>query len=240
MAEVYGPKIVRDGLVLALNAADINSYPGSGNTWYDTSGNGNHAIKNGNAANPTWNSAGYFSFAASDGTTGVNNVFTVANSSTLQNLTDTTIQFICAMETKTPVGSDYDWMCIVSKGEEGNQRPGTSVNQGSGLRYYHIETPAGTNSSADLFTSADYTGTKWNMFQTRVSTSEGTQGWLNGIQVSTGGATTTGNTNTLYIGNNGSFELFKGKIASIYIYNRALTNKELQQNYSVLKTRFGL
>ena len=235
-----GPHIVTDGLVLALDATNTKSYPGSGNTWYDVSGNGNHATKNGNAANPTWNSAGYFSFAASDGTTGANNVFTVANSSTLQNLTDTTVQFICAMDTKTPVGSDYDWMCIVSKGEEGTQRPGTSVNQGSGLRYYHIETPAGTNSSADLFTSADYTGNKWNMFQTRVSNAGGTQGWLNGVQVSTSGNTTTGNTSTLYIGSNGYFELFKGKMASIYIYNRALTDRELLQNFDATKSRFGL
>jgi hypothetical protein len=54
MALNYGPSIVKDGLVLALNAADVNSYPGSGNTWYDVSGNGNNATKNGNAANPTW------------------------------------------------------------------------------------------------------------------------------------------------------------------------------------------
>ena len=36
-----GPNIVRDGLVLALDAASPRSYPGSGTTWYDLSGNGN-------------------------------------------------------------------------------------------------------------------------------------------------------------------------------------------------------
>ena len=240
MALNYGPTIVTDGLVLALDAADINSYPGTGNVWYDISGNGNNATKNGNAANPTWNNAGYFTFAASDGTTGVNNIFTINNSTTLSNLTDITIQFICAMETKTPVGSDYDWMCIVTKGEEGNQRPGTSVNQASGLRYYHIETPSATNSVTDLFTNADYTGNKWNLFQTRVSSLNGTQGWLNGIQVSTSSNTTTGNTGPIYIGSNGYFELFKGKMSVIYIYNRALTDLELLQNYNAQKSRFRL
>ena len=34
-----GPNIVRDGLVLALDAASYRSYPGSGTTWYDLSGN---------------------------------------------------------------------------------------------------------------------------------------------------------------------------------------------------------
>ena len=57
-------KIVTDGLVLSLNAADRNSYPGSGTTWTDTSGNGNNGtLTNG----PTFNSGngGYIQF---DGT----------------------------------------------------------------------------------------------------------------------------------------------------------------------------
>ena len=35
----YGPKIVTNGLVLALDAADKLSYPGSGTTWKDLGGN---------------------------------------------------------------------------------------------------------------------------------------------------------------------------------------------------------
>jgi len=47
-------KIVTDGLVLCLNAADKNSYPGSGTTWTDISGNGNSGtLTNG----PTFNSS---------------------------------------------------------------------------------------------------------------------------------------------------------------------------------------
>ena len=38
-----GPKIVTDGLVLALDAANKKSYPGTGTTWQDLSGNGNDA-----------------------------------------------------------------------------------------------------------------------------------------------------------------------------------------------------
>lgn len=40
MATGYSPKIVTDGLVLALDAKNPKSYPGSGTTWYDRSGNG--------------------------------------------------------------------------------------------------------------------------------------------------------------------------------------------------------
>ena len=46
-------QIITNGLVLALNAADRNSYPGSGTTWTDVSGNGNTGtLTNG----PTFNS----------------------------------------------------------------------------------------------------------------------------------------------------------------------------------------
>lgn len=38
MGIAYNPKIVMDGLVLCLDAANPKSYPGSGTTWYDLSG----------------------------------------------------------------------------------------------------------------------------------------------------------------------------------------------------------
>ena len=54
MAFGNGPRVVTDGLVLALDAADKNSYPGSGTTWNDISGNGwNGTFQNG----PTFNSS---------------------------------------------------------------------------------------------------------------------------------------------------------------------------------------
>ena len=37
MATNYSPKIVTEGLVLALDAANIKSYPGSGTAWNDMS-----------------------------------------------------------------------------------------------------------------------------------------------------------------------------------------------------------
>lgn len=42
MAFANGPVIVKNGLIFNLDAADRNSYPGSGTTWSDISGNGNN------------------------------------------------------------------------------------------------------------------------------------------------------------------------------------------------------
>ena len=43
MGVFAGPNIVEDGLMLYLDAADPKSYPGSGTSWFDLSGNGRHA-----------------------------------------------------------------------------------------------------------------------------------------------------------------------------------------------------
>ena len=53
MAFGNGPRIITNGLVLALDAADRNSYVSGSTTWTDLSGNGRNAtLTNG----PTFNS----------------------------------------------------------------------------------------------------------------------------------------------------------------------------------------
>ena len=44
MAISRGPKTTTNGLVFCVDAADKNSYIGSGTTWSDVSGNGNTGI----------------------------------------------------------------------------------------------------------------------------------------------------------------------------------------------------
>lgn len=76
MATNYGPRIVTNGLVLCLDAADTLSYPGTGTTWIDLSGQGNNFTID--ASGFTYNSAGYFSMA--DG--GISKTGTMNTSST--------------------------------------------------------------------------------------------------------------------------------------------------------------
>jgi hypothetical protein len=57
----YNPRTVTDGLVLALDAGNTKSYPGSGTTWTDLSGNGNNCTID--ASGFTYNASGYFSMA---------------------------------------------------------------------------------------------------------------------------------------------------------------------------------
>ena len=62
MGAFSGPEINEDGLVLALDAGNTKSYPGSGTTWTDLSGNGNDGTIDG----ATHNSDGYFTFDGTD------------------------------------------------------------------------------------------------------------------------------------------------------------------------------
>ena len=65
MALQHSPSIVTSGLVLCVDAANPRSYPGSGTTWYDASGNGNTGtLSNG----PVYTSGinGYFTFDGVD------------------------------------------------------------------------------------------------------------------------------------------------------------------------------
>jgi len=69
MASYIGP-IVTNGLILYLDAGNVNSYPTTGTIWYDLSGQGANCTMVGT---PTWNSDGYFYFGGDgDGFDGVN------------------------------------------------------------------------------------------------------------------------------------------------------------------------
>jgi hypothetical protein len=61
MSLQHSPRIVTDGLVLCLDAANRQSYAGSGIVWRDLSGGGNDFTIDGSGF--TYNSSGYFSMS---------------------------------------------------------------------------------------------------------------------------------------------------------------------------------
>jgi len=236
-----GPNIIRNGLVLALDAANPLSYPGSGTIWSDISGNGNNATLNGNVINPVWNSAGYWSFFAT--ANGLNGGMIVSGSNSLSAIgTSATVELVFTLETKTIISGDSAWMAIFSRGGPGapstNQNPAISINQTNDgtLRYLHIERPSSFNSAANLFT--DYTGNRW--YHVTAVLGSTSFGYLNAQQVSTSAGGITANINPIFIGYDGDNEMFKGKLSIVRMYNRALSATEVLQNYNATRGRFGL
>jgi hypothetical protein len=229
--------IVRNGLVIHLDAANKNSYSGSGaRIWRDISGNNNNAVLNGNSANPVWNSLGFWNFPAS--TIGVNGGMIISSSASLNTITDCTIEIYHTLETKSLVSGDSDWMCIFSKSSNRNdQAPAISINQGAtGNRYLHIERPSTFNSANNTYT--DYTGNKW--YCTVAVISSTSFGYLNNVQISTSAGGILATSFSIHLGYDTVEEMFKGKLGIIRMYNRALSVQELTQNFNVTRSRFGL
>ena len=233
-----GPKIVTDGLVLCLDAADRNSYPGTGSTWGDLSGNGyNNTLIN----SPSFNvsNGGNIIFD------GANDYSQITSSSTLNGITDV---------------SAGCWINIISSGTAGN--PGgilnryynTTANNGWGI----IGFIDGNNNVAFAFngreSSAAYysnsTSYDWelNTWHYVVGVKEGTS-WKvyvdENLEVNNtnGNGTTTFANNVIYFGGYPQFgaqNRSNFKIALCGIYNRALSGDEITQNYNATKGRFGL
>ena len=64
----YSPKIVTGDMRLCLDANDVSSYPGTGATWYDISGNDKHATLVGGPVYTAENGSNYLIKYLSDHT----------------------------------------------------------------------------------------------------------------------------------------------------------------------------
>ena len=73
MSTFVGPSITTTGLILCYDAMDIRSYPGTGGTWYDLSGYGNHGSIGSGEYSSGWlqnsgNVSGFFYISTADST----------------------------------------------------------------------------------------------------------------------------------------------------------------------------
>jgi hypothetical protein len=215
MALNYSPRIVRDGLVLALDAADKNSYPGSGTTWYDLSGKGNHAtLYNG----PTFSTSniGCFTFDGS------NDYADVSLNLRTSNNTMMIIGRYVTLTGRMLGGISNNYLC-------GTWNTYTNQFYGEGW----ISGPYG------------YQDTNWHIYHGSTNnggsgTPNGTQFYNNGTGLVTGGSGGYG-PNGIRIGSDGQYNEYANcQVAYVAAYNRCLTRGEILQNYNAFKTRFGV
>lgn len=231
--------IVTNGLVLYLDAGNRMSYPGSGTTWSDLSGQGNNGTLQ---SSPVFNSAnqGNISF---DGV--------AAYISTTTNLGSNPL----------PIHTFSVW--FRTSVASGKKIIGVENNQtGTGSTLYDRTIYMGTDGKI-------YYGVYDNTLAHRVISSLSTlndNNWHNAVGICTGAnlnslyidgifnSSITGNAYSSYttsyirLGSywlaagwtNGTQGYFTGNIANVQVYNRALSAQEVAQNYNATKTRFGL
>ena len=244
MAIQYGHgQIVTLGLTLNLDAADKNSYPGSGTTWYETSGYGNNGtLSNG----PTYTSPGYFTFDGTDDFV-----------DTSLNLNQTmTINMWYRRKKESILGNN----AIIHASAYNYPASSTWFELNIADPYYGnggtIETWAYSllNGSRQDFAITPYPASIYNQWRNICvvfNNSTGT-GYLEGSRYgSSTPAFTAWDTATtrvpfefargrFYEYNGGSYVYTQCDIAAIQVYNRALSPSEVLQNYTVQRKRFGI
>lgn len=230
-----GPDIVTDALVLHLDAGNSKSYPGSGTTWNDLSGNNrNGTLTNG----PTYSSSNKGNIIF-DGTNDYINLPSSVSSINSLNMTVGCWVNQTVLNTSSAF-SDIRNIAQIGTGEIGS----------SSCFYLHLRTSQVTfryqaaTGSAQLSPSINQDTNIWHYY-TGVSNTTSISLYRDGILV--GSTPYTINFNTLsssnmYLGlcNTGAGNYFNGKIASAQVYNKALSATEVLQNYNAIKGRFGL
>ena len=236
MAFSNGPQIVRDGLVLSLDANDRNSYPGSGTTWSDTSGNGNNGTITNSPSFLTIN-GGVFNFPNT-----ANQSVTISDTAILQP-TSVTLYAWVYLTQYNPLG-DFDgqfpsilWRCGVNNtGGAGSY--GLSLSAGQFPRF--------TIAPTQLISTTTFPVGVW-VHLAGVYTVGGSQILYRNaiVDTSTTGPASIGYTaQPVSVATRVFSETYQypwnGNIANVQIYNRDLSAIEILQNYNATKTRFGL
>jgi len=218
--------IITRGLVLYLDAGNTNSYSGSGTTWTDLSGQSNTGtINNG----PTYSSSnrGYLDFDGTD-----DYVSSTSNSST-----DLTGNMSCECWFKLDATA-ADWVRPMGKGDINNRTYGLwYLTSGPYFLYQRY----GSSTINVLVTQTVSTGVWYHM----AGTSEGTTHklYLNGSEIGSGtnaSSTFYSSTQGFRVGGADFHALHNGPIASVKLYNRALSADEVKQNFNAQRSRFGI
>jgi hypothetical protein len=224
------PSIVTSGLSAILDAGYVPSYPKSGSTVYDLSGNNAHGTMTGNV---TWVSSGatgaqsYFNFpngAANNGyiASSVNQSYFDCSIVLMPDFTYTSpFNLVGIIGTSTPAANSDKSLRIAGVNGTGPWSM-TSRNPGDGNDW--------ANPNATTFyvngASGNTLNAGWNVF--------------GGYRTNTTGFTSTF---SYFLGSgaySGDSRSFQGKIAVALLYNRQLSATEQLQNYNALKSRFGL
>jgi hypothetical protein len=215
-----GANIVTDGLVLALDAANTKSYPGSGTTWSDLSGNNNSgSLTNG----PAFNSINGGNFVLD----GIDD-YILHSTPTLTTFTIDITYSPLTFDTNTAT-ERYNYILA-------------SFNQNMLCRYNN------TNSGNNILI-ANHRGTDivlsnlghtvnstYNIVITFDDSTKNTIVYINSSLISN----TTYSATLRYQNNRQLGATFNCRIYSYKVYNRVLNFSEVAQNYNGTKSRFNL
>jgi hypothetical protein len=229
MGIAYNPGLVSDGLVFALDAGNPKSYPGSGSTWFDIGGNNNGTLINGASYNSS-NGGGI----AFDGTND-RGTFTTPITSTSNQTYEIWTNAIAS-------ASAADGYAYLLHTNNADTTTGNSyMNIGIRPTQQYFAAFNGAHVTMELGVTANTS----NIIQIVLTWDGSTQrAYANGIsknsQALTGTPKNFSTTTSFGDDKSTTYRMIQGNIYSIKIYNKALTQQEITQNYNISKIRFGL
>lgn len=226
----HNPSLITDGLVLLLDAANTRSYPGSGTTWNDLSGNN----INGTQVNGP-------SFVSSNGGyqvyTAASNQYTNVTENVVNRLTGSITLEAFIYATSIPSNAGGGGFIIAKPAAYYLELKNSGV-----LRTYF----AGLNSPGYHDGITTLSINTWYHTVGVLNLTAGTiTTYVNGIVDRTvSGLTGSVTAATAYSVQIGAFSgggySFDGRIAITRLYNIALTATQVSQNFNALRGRFGI
>ena len=211
MSLAHSPSIVTNGLVMYVDAANVKSYPGSGTTWSDMSGNGN----NGTLVNSPVLGANGGSLQFNGSTQYMTSAFATTSGQAL-----TVLGWLYSNETTATYRNFFDSV---------TQRPMIWWNTSGQIEF-----------DAAYYTTTVVYRNQWvYVALSKPAGSSAASYYVNGSLVGTGTAYTIPALTPTWL-NRASGQTWTGNCSNIKIYNRALTAVEVLQNFNALRGRYGI
>jgi hypothetical protein len=231
----FGSPIITDGLVFAVDANNIVSYPKSGTAVYNLTGSGTTGtLTNG----PTFKlpQGGYWSFDGTDDYLAFGDIADLG-----------TGDFTLSVWVYIPSGTASTFRAILNKKGPSGADAGYGIYYNTGMQKFLWSTANGSSASeiftSNTFASIENTWVNVVMVRQNGATNNGSY-YVNGAYQSLASAATVLNVDSSY---NLSLATaagpytpycFQGDIANAKIYNKALTSDEVLQNYQAEQYRF--
>jgi hypothetical protein len=230
MARFHGPRVVTNGLVLHLDAANIRSYPGSGTTWTDVSQSRAADVTLSNGAVYDASNSGNIFF---DGTNDYAN-FNAPNLGTT-----TTVEMWAKFGSSFSDGMPFGWNAYTIWCDSGRLGYNTGNGDLYGISAATVTSLGLVNNWRhyvyEMRSDVAYTNNKIyiNAISRTLSQQLGTE---NGA-------------NRSFNNGDGRIAIWRASLSTYFIdmncaifkvYNRALTQAEINQNFNALRGRFGV
>lgn len=228
MALLHSPRIVTDGLVLCLDAANRQSYPGSGNIWRDLAGSNNGNLVNG----PTFSSANRGSIVFD----GANDYASFTTPSTITTSTPQSWEIWCAVIKV----ADYGYIIHNNPASSTTGQSFITIGILNNNNYYAALNGQFASMDSGILHSTSIVRQIVLIWDGSVQ-----KMYIDGLlKVSRPLTNIIYNLdNTTSIGSNYTSPTFRRIAGNIYntkIYNKALSQIEILQNYNALKGRYNL